>query len=233
MESLSAVYAVGDVQALRSEDELAMVHMPDKYRQLGDFELVSSGKLRFPGRGLLFIGGNHEPWKALDANRGLASGGGRWADQVTYLGRSGVVTVSGLTVAFLSGIYSEKVSPGTARSRPDADSDKNDRKRRNYYTSDELAALMNVVARKKVDVVLTHDWPSGLYEDERSGAVGDPRVRTLIERANPKLSCHGHMHFAFSSTIADTNVECLGHANTGADQVKIFVKRGTRILRLA
>src|ERR1035437_8718183 len=106
---LDAVFCVGDAQPFRNESEVSGMHCPSKYRTIGEFPRVVSGEIHLAAP-VWFIGGNHEPWPALDAN-----GPGEWVPGVTFLGRAGATDVLGLRVAFLSGIYSETVSEGTAK----------------------------------------------------------------------------------------------------------------------
>ncbi|MFJ1753390.1 metallophosphoesterase [Kitasatospora sp. NPDC088134] len=212
---LDAVLAVGDVEANRDEADAAGVYSPAKYRKVGDFPFVAAGELPL-GAPLFFIGGNHEPWPALDA-----AGPGEWAPGVRFLGRAGVAEVAGLRVAFLSGIHSARV---TDAARPVRESNRD----RNYYTAAELGRLLAEGPRVPggVDVLLTHDWPAGLLPaaspDERP--VGRPELRTLVERLKPRHHFCGHMHRPLDARIGPTTVTCLsilretrsgGRANSG------------------
>lgn len=203
---IAGVLCAGDVEALRSDEEMAQVHGPARYRKRGDFAAVLDGSLPLPP--LAFIGGNHEPWEALDADGGLSGGGGAWAPGATFLGRAGVVEVFGLRVAFLSGIYSPAVSEGSPRGRTD-------RRRRTYWVRSELERVMHARAGGPVDVLLTHDWPAGVGIDRRGEPVGCPHVRRLVETVKPTLSAHGHMHHALSGRIGASTVLCLGHVSAG------------------
>ena len=57
------VLEVGDAEALRDETDLETVHVPNKYRSMGAFSALAPGDLACP---VYFIGGNHEPYEALD-----------------------------------------------------------------------------------------------------------------------------------------------------------------------
>ncbi len=57
------VLQVGDAEALRDEMDLETVHVPNKYRSMGAFSALAPGDLACP---VYFIGGNHEPYEALD-----------------------------------------------------------------------------------------------------------------------------------------------------------------------
>lgn len=99
------VLQVGDAEALRNEADLEAVHTPAKYRSMGDFSLLLPGDLACP---VYFIGGNHEPFQALDEAEEAAGGSPiPWGPNVFYLGRSGAMQLHSLNVAWLSGIYKE------------------------------------------------------------------------------------------------------------------------------
>jgi hypothetical protein len=202
-KDLATVLQVGDAEPQRNADEAEQVPGPKKYRKVGDFADIVNGSVTVPAP-LYFIAGNHEPFAMLDADGGLCNGAGNLAPGVTYLGRAGLATVSGLRVAFLSGIYGEKTFTQAAQgiSRPSRG------KRAAHYTPDELRTVRQGM-RQGVDVLVTHDWPTGLSENGRFGPVGDMNVRALIEDFHPLLSLHGHMHRAHSAMIGQTHVECL------------------------
>ncbi|WP_276961378.1 metallophosphoesterase [Ferrimicrobium acidiphilum] len=58
------VLQVGDAEPHRNEEDLAGCHAPKKYRSVGDLSALRQGDIRSP---VYFIGGNHEPYVALDA----------------------------------------------------------------------------------------------------------------------------------------------------------------------
>jgi len=220
---LDAIFAVGDVEPLRSVDEMGQVHGPAKYRELGCFVDVVKGTITFPAP-LYFIGGNHEPWPSLDADGGLARHGGAWAPGVTFLGRAGLLEVAGLQVAFLSGIHSPVVSRLPAADRPLPAAPKKDLKRRTYWVDAELDAVRKAGRRGRVDLLLTHDWPAGIGVDRAQNPTGCEHVRSLVEAVQPTVSCHGHMHHRHSAAIGDTAVCCLGHIRSGTDAVGVFAR---------
>jgi len=200
---LTAILQVGDAEALRSEAEIAQVPGPSKYRKLGDFVDVISGHVVMPAP-LYFIAGNHEPFAALDADGGLVEGHGQWAPNVTYLGRAGLVTIGGVRIGFLSGIWGE----GTYQRAQDARLKFREGRHASHYLPSELAD-----ARKSmgggVDVLLTHDWPAGVTCDSIPEPRGDNNVRAIIDDFHPTLAIHGHMHRPASATFGNTTIECL------------------------
>ncbi|MDA3646716.1 metallophosphoesterase [Saccharopolyspora indica] len=207
---LDAILAVGDVEPNRDEADAAGVRSPAKYRKLGDFPFLVEGLLDL-GAPLHFIGGNHEPWPALDA-----AGPGRWTEGVHFLGRSGAAEVAGLRVAFLSGIYSAKITD-VPKARRETVRD------RVYYTAEEVRSTGR--ARRPVDVLLTHDWPAGIAEAHRGHPVGRPELRELCERVRPKWHFCGHMHHRHQARIGATDVVCLGHISDGPDALALIERR--------
>ena len=90
----------GDFQAVRNQDDLNCVAVPQKYREMGTFYKYYSGEKTAPVL-TIFIGGNHEASNFLQE---LPFGG--WvAPNIYYLGYAGCVTVAGIRIAGLSGIY--------------------------------------------------------------------------------------------------------------------------------
>ena len=203
-KDLAMILQAGDAEPLRNEDEITQVPGPSKYRRQGDFPEVMSGEIVMPAP-LYFVAGNHEPFAALDADGGLINGHGVWGPDVFYLGRAGALTIDGLRIGFISGIYGES----TYVRSMDGRLTRRVGKHASHYTAQELDQVQQAV-RAGVDVILTHDWPAGITEDSgRYGDIGDPRVRTLIESSGAMLSIHGHMHVARRATIHRTQVACL------------------------
>ncbi|MFI7275861.1 metallophosphoesterase [Streptomyces sp. NPDC049879] len=197
---VDAILAVGDVEPNRDDAEAAGVHGPAKYRRTGDFPYVHHGLLDL-GAPLHFIGGNHEPWPALDA-----AGPGRWSGDVYFLGRAGTAEVAGLRVAFLSGIHSPRVSEA-ARPRRETLKD------RTYYSAGELARVRRA---DRPHILLTHDWPAGIGDGLPYDSVGRPELLDLTRRLRPRWHFCGHMHRRHHATVGPTEVVCLAHIRDGA-----------------
>ncbi len=201
---LDAILAVGDVEANRDGVDAAGVHAPAKYRKIGDFPYVVEGLLDL-GAPLYFIGGNHEPWPALDQH-----GPGWWSDQAYFLGRHGAVEVAGLRVAYVSGIYSSRVSEQRAPRRES-------QRDRCHYTLQEVRQTVRLAQRLgPIDVLLTHDWPAGIAPPGGE-AVGRPELRDLTERIQPRWHFCGHMHRRHRAMIRQTEVVCLASIHSGID----------------
>ena len=186
------VLQVGDAEALRNEEELATVHVPNKYRSMGLFSALEPGDLKSP---VYFIGGNHECWESLDEAESKGSVPIAWGPSVHYLGRAGAASIGGLNLAWLSGIQRGEmlVTRGVSR------------KERTYY----LEAEVDFAKRKglrlgSIDVVITHDWPSGIREGR-----GTDLIRSLTEKLKPQLHVCGHMHASHEAIIGKTAVHAL------------------------
>lgn len=185
-DDLEAVFQVGDAEATVDEEQLKEVYAkPDRYR-LGDFHRVVSGEIELPAP-LYFIGGNHEPWSSLDRNGGMVRGGAPIARNVHFLGRSGVVEVAGLTLAFLSGVR----RPAGAMLATAGERALLDPKEQGFYVGEEVDELMRVPT---ADILLTHDWPTGSGFVHKTELAGDEVVTRALRRLRPMASFHGHMH---------------------------------------
>lgn len=219
-EDLSALFLVGDVEAIRNEAEKEMVHTPAKYSKMGDFKEVLQGEISFEVP-TYFIGGNHEPWEALDANGGLSASGGEWGGNFFFLGRSGEVEIEGLKVAFLSGISSPEMrragKAGEVRDR-----DRSNKRNRTHWTQPEVDKVMQ--SSWQTDLFLGHEWPLGLGVGRNGLSAGSWQVNEILAKLQPKLSLYGHMHFSSEGTIEGVPSLGLSHISNGPQAVKLFLK---------
>jgi Icc-related predicted phosphoesterase len=206
----SFVLQVGDFQPLRNLDDLDSMNAPEHYRQLGDFPEFASGKSTSPWP-VWFIAGNHEPFYHLDQHlKGFTL-----ALNCHYLGRAGRVTVEGLVVAGLSGIYSEK---HFQEKRTPARLKDQNWKRRGYFSDEDIKTMLKM---PRPDVLLLHDCPADVF-GRKVPLRGNPIVRDLIERMAPKLVLCGHIHRFASGMINGSQVYALGHVNHDAGSVAMF-----------
>lgn len=178
-QPLAFVVQVGDFEPIRDESDLETVAGPAHRRKVGSFHQVVSGELHYPAE-VLFIGGNHEPYGWLEEY----PTGGELIPGITYLGRAGVVARHGLRIAGLSGIhsptrYAKPLPPDWAKSATTL-------KEPTYFRQPDVERLRRA---GRVDILLTHDWPSGHF-----GPFGNPQSRTLLETLRPRLHLAGHMH---------------------------------------
>lgn len=185
------VLQVGDAEALRSEAEMAMVAGPPKYKWLGEFQLLQPGDLACP---VYFIAGNHEPYEALDAAERDTTIPIPWGPNVYYLGRAGAMSLGGLNIAWLSGIE----IPRNLEQR------RNGKAGYHYIISDVEKTKREARRLSGIDVVITHDWPSGIKE-----GVGTDLIRSLTHELQPQLHVCGHMHSPRESEVFSTKVHAL------------------------
>lgn len=191
------VLQVGDAEAFCSEEDLAGAVMPEKYRSMGEFSAFQPGDIPAP---LFFIGGNHEPYPALDATPGPFPVAWGERTNVHYLGRCGATTLpGGLRVAFLSGIHSPRATTKLRATSPKAAT---------YFVQADVDSTVSAARRlARVDVLVTHDWPAGLTPERPD--VGNEATRHLVDVLQPTLSLHGHHHRPFETRMGTTTVHCL------------------------
>ena len=202
----------GDFQSTRDQNDLDSLACPQKYRVMGDFQQYYTGAKRAPIL-TIFIGGNHEAsnylWETYY--------GGWVADNIYYLGMSGVIHVGGLTICGSSGIFKygdhQKGYPERPPYSPDT-------QRSIYHVREfevaKLAAWSDAVSTRP-DIMLTHDWPRGVYEhgdkdglirykrqfeeEVNTGTLGSPAAETLMNTLKPAYHFSGHLHVKFSALV--------------------------------
>jgi Icc-related predicted phosphoesterase len=223
------VLQVGDFEPHRHEADLATMDAPAKYRHLGDFAHYYAKRRYFPWP-LYFIGGNHEPYGYLDTH----PEGFELMHHCHYLGRVGVVELHGLRVVGLSGIHRED---RFTSQRPDVSltgtvSNKD-------FTSFNERDIERALDLGRADVLLLHDWPSGIVRPEdaadfeqqrrspRYDTVGNDYARLLVEALQPRVVCCGHLHKAYRGVIPHasgppTHVCCLASVDQDFGSVAVF-----------
>ncbi|TKY85095.1 hypothetical protein EX895_006175 [Sporisorium graminicola] len=204
---IDALLLCGDFQAIRNHSDLHALAVPQKYLRLGDFHSYYSGEKVAPVLTLV-IGGNHE---ASNYMYELYHGG--WlAPNIYFLGAAGVVELNGLVVAGISGIYKDKdYKKGRFEKLPyDASTI-----RSCYHTREFDVARLKAVARKQVDVVMSHDWPNTIeqygdtkalirkkpfFKDEiESETLGSPPLMELLQCLKPAFWFSAHLHVKFAA----------------------------------
>ncbi|HZW87769.1 MAG TPA: metallophosphoesterase [Myxococcaceae bacterium] len=204
---VDAVLAVGDVEAFATADDHR--RKAAKRTMPAEFAAFAQGESRMT-RPFYFIGGNNEDFEGL---HGLPEGG-EVAPGVHYLGRVGTATIAGIRIGWLSGIYAPKwfdtplQAPTTAATRKQA----------GYFRRPEVDRLR---AERGLDMLLTHEWPRGLFARTPGKPVrpwmGNPLTRTLVDEVQPQWLLCGHSHERFAATLnhgagAQTRVACLDEA---------------------
>ncbi|QSQ25890.1 metallophosphoesterase [Pyxidicoccus parkwayensis] len=216
------VLQVGDFEPHRDEADLATMAAPAKYRHLGDFDAYHRLRRGFPWP-VYFIGGNHEPYGYLDTH----PEGFELTRHCHYLGRVGVMDLHGLRVVGLSGVYSEEHF--TKQRPPLSALGSVSNKDFTYFNERDLEQALEL---KHADVLLLHDWPSGVitpedaarFEGQRRSpsydAVGNDYARLLVDALQPKLVLCGHLHQHYAGTLQHpsgkkTEVRCLSSVEEG------------------
>ncbi|OON19690.1 lariat debranching enzyme domain protein, partial [Opisthorchis viverrini] len=202
------VLCCGDFQSLRNPVDLSGMSVPPKYYAMGDFWRYYSEERRAPVL-TLFIGGNHEASAYLQE---LPYGG--WvAPNIWYMGYAGVVQFGGLRIAGLSGIYKQHdYTMGHYEHPPYSESSK-----RSVYHVRNLEVFRLGQIRRPVDIVLSHDWPRGIYhygnsralirykphfaEEIREDALGSPPAEQLLCRLRPRYWFSAHLHCQFAAVV--------------------------------
>ncbi|KAG5447434.1 lariat debranching enzyme [Clonorchis sinensis] len=202
------VLCCGDFQSLRNPVDLSGMSVPPKYYAMGDFWRYYSEERRAPVL-TLFIGGNHEASGYLQE---LPYGG--WvAPNIWYMGYAGVFQFGGLRIAGLSGIYKQHdYTMGHYEHPPYSESSK-----RSVYHVRNLEVFRLGQIRRPVDIVLSHDWPRGIYhygnsralirykphfaEEIREDALGSPPAEQLLCRLRPRYWFSAHLHCQFAAVV--------------------------------
>jgi hypothetical protein len=155
-----------------------------------------------------------------------------------YLGRAGVRTMSGLTVAYLSGIMAPKHFE-----RPlEPPRTKDTHKQAGYYRKPEVVKM--VAEARDVDLLLVHEWPKGLIRRSREQSlrayrmpwIGSPVTREVLERVRPAWLWAGHSHVPYATTFRHpdgqvTRVACLDQAARPEGAVFWLELEGRQALR--
>nr|SVE78248.1 EOG090X06RW [Daphnia lumholtzi] len=198
----------GDFQAVRNENDLQCMAVPDKFRHICTFYKYYSGEVKAPIL-TLFIGGNHEASNYLQE---LAYGG--WvAPNIYYLGYAGVVKFGGIRIAGISGIFKghdylkghfEKppYTSGTMRSA---------------YHVRSLEVFRLKQLKESIDIFISHDWPRGIYnyadtrellhwkpffrDEIANNVLGSQAGEILLHELKPKYWFSAHLHCRFAATV--------------------------------
>jgi len=93
----------GDLQCVRTTNDLNSVAVPPKYRKMNSFYQYFTGEKVAPIK-TIFVGGNHEASNILQS----LYYGGYAAPNIYFLGFGGVVWYKGIKIGGLSGIYNQR-----------------------------------------------------------------------------------------------------------------------------
>ncbi|KAF4510834.1 hypothetical protein G6O67_002693 [Ophiocordyceps sinensis] len=205
-DGVDLVIIGGDFQSVRNAADLAVMAVPVKYRQLGDFPDFYSGVRTAPYL-TVFIAGNHEASSHLWE---LYYGG--WvAPNIYYLGAANVIRFGPLRLAALSGIWKgfDYRKPHHER-LPFSPDDV-----RSFYHVRELDVRKLLLLQTQVDVGLSHDWPRAiekhgdsewLFRKKRDfraesvdGTLGNAAAEYVMDRLRPPYWFSAHLHVKFAA----------------------------------
>lgn len=194
----------GDFQAVRNEEDLECMAVPDKFKSMNTFWRYYAGEVAAPVP-TVFVGGNHEATNHLQE----IPLGGLVAPNMYYIGNAGVINFKGLRIGGISGVYVPH----------------NYEKPRNEKTPYPGGSIKSVYHSRKEDVdrlmrlsrplhmFVSHDWPQGItaFGDEadllrrkpflrreiQDGSFGSPGSRQLLEHLKPPYWFSAHVHVKF------------------------------------
>ncbi|KAK6645483.1 hypothetical protein RUM43_001760 [Polyplax serrata] len=199
--NIDLLLCCGDFQATRNLEDLKSMAVPPKYLLLGSFYKYYSGEKTAP-KLTIFIGGNHESSTYLQE---LPYGG--WvAPNIYYLGYAGVVSIAGIKIGGISGIY--KVADYTKGRFERAPF--NEQTIRSCYHIRNLDVFRLKQLSFPIQIMMSHDWPQGitdhgnveqlkkfkpfLREDIESNELGNKPIADLLEYLKPDYWFAAHLH---------------------------------------
>ena len=213
-KKIDLVLCTGDFESMRNKNDLQFLSCPEKYREMGDFYKYYNKELIAPYL-TIFIGGNHEASNYLEQNYY----GGWVAPNIYYLGRSGLINVKGIRIGGVSGIYN-KYDYFRGNFEKNENEIKGDRKTIFHLREFEIAKMSHI--KNKIDILMTHDWPTNLVSDEDKdyvfkkkphfkndiieGTLGSFPGEFLLKFLQPKYFICGHMHFYYKTKIDNTEI---------------------------
>ncbi|KAG0547810.1 hypothetical protein BDA96_01G112100 [Sorghum bicolor] len=209
---LDVIYLTSDValffQAVRNENDLQCVNVPQKFRAMNSFWKYYSGEAVAPYP-TIFIGGNHEASNYLWE---LYYGG--WAaPNIYFLGFAGVVKFGNIRIGGLSGIYNKYRYHLGHYERPPYNEDTI----RSVYHVRHYDVLKLMHLKEPLDIFLSHDWPLGIteygnwqklisvkkhFEEEvNNRTLGSKPAAELLNKLKPPYWFSGHLHCKFPAII--------------------------------
>ena len=209
-KKIDLVLCTGDFESMRNEEDLKFLSCPEKYRLMGDFYKYYNSKVKAPYL-TIFVGGNHEASNYLEQNYY----GGYVAENIYYLGRAGVINVKGLRIGGISGIFNK-----FDYFKGHFEKNENDKKSIYHLREFEIAKISHV--KNKIDIFMTHDWPTNLINEKdynkvfkikphfkeqiNEGILGSFPGEFILNSLKPHFFICGHMHFYYNTKINDTKI---------------------------
>lgn len=167
------------------------------------------------------------PFSLLPTDTPHSYYGGWAAPNIYYLGASSILNFRGLRIGGLSGIYNARDYLRLHHERlPYSFADVKSVYHVRAYDTFKLHQ-----AREPVDVMVSHDWPSGIEfngdldtllrtkpwfkSDIESGDLGSPPARSLLYKLRPRYWFSAHMHVKFAAVVDHEDGRGGGGGETG------------------
>ncbi|XP_076178362.1 lariat debranching enzyme [Ptiloglossa arizonensis] len=209
-KKIDLLICCGDFQSTRNLSDLNCMAVPDKYKDMCTFYKYYSGEKVAPVL-TIFIGGNHEASNYLQE---LPYGG--WvAPNIYYFGYAGVITIGGIRIVGLSGIYKgQHLMQGHYEKPP-----YNENTIRSVYHIRNLEIFRLKQLTGNIDIFLSHDWPAGITKygnenmllkgkpffknDIENNMLGSPPSMELLEHHYPNYWFSAHLHCKFAALVPE------------------------------
>ncbi|KAK7678653.1 hypothetical protein QCA50_018380 [Cerrena zonata] len=202
----------GDFQANRNRKDLETMNVPPKFKHMRDFHSYYSGEKKAPVL-TIFIGGNHECSSYL---KELEYGG--WvAPNIYYLGAAGSVWFKGIKISGISGIWNYHSFNAKSHHDHELKLPYDNSIIRSIYHVKPKNFLKTYLQDFNTDIVVSHDWPQGIWdygdvsllirkkpffkEDIRTGRLGSPLNRLILNKLRPNYYFSSHLHTKFEAQI--------------------------------
>ncbi|XP_057339756.1 lariat debranching enzyme [Microplitis mediator] len=213
-KKIDLLICCGDFQAVRNNEDLNSMAVPNKYKDLCSFHKYYSGEKLAPVL-TIFIGGNHEASNYLQE---LPYGG--WvAPNIYYMGYASVLNIGGVRIAGISGIFKAQDLLSGHFERPPY----NPSTMRSVYHIRNLEVFKLKQLSGKIDIFLSHDWPCGITKygneqkllkhkpffqnDIENNVLGSPPCMELLELHYPSYWFSAHLHCKFAALVPKENCD--------------------------
>ena len=182
--------------------------VPPKYRKMKDFCKYYCGKKVAPYL-TIFVGGNHE---AMNYLHDLYYGG--WvAENIYFMGYSGVININGLRIAGVSGIHNfSDWKKGYYETYPYEHGEIKSAFHTRQYEIMKLSLI-----KDPIDIFVSHDWPTIIgdlsdfkiltkikphfKDDLKNSVLGSPNLSALLDSLKPRFWFSAHLHVHWEVTV--------------------------------
>lgn len=153
--------------------------------------------------------GNHDDYDNLYSESFVKA-------NIHYLKQGGILTLHGVRIGHLGGIYS--------RVRTQMDPSSLTGRHRRFYSVKELN---NLLLANNIDILITHEAASGILPQTLNPKMDEGKgiLRELVDTVQPDYYIHGHHHVNYTTEIQNANKKTtvIGLGNFGKNK-NSFVK---------